>query len=48
MKAVNKFLYGRPWIWIVFAFIVMLCAMISVVVIAERYKPQSVVLDAVQ
>jgi len=40
-----KFLYDRPWIWIVLFFVCMVGLMIGFLVIAERNAPQSVPLD---
>jgi hypothetical protein len=41
----KQFLYDRPWIWIALSFVMMLTALASVVVICERYKPQSIALE---
>ena len=42
----RQFLRDRPWIWFIVAFLLMTAVMIAVIVLAERYGPKEVPLDA--
>ena len=42
MKSISEFIYRNPWIYIVFAFILLLTAWSTLITIAVKHSPQQI------
>ena len=42
MKTISGFVYRNPWIYIVLAFVLLLCAWSTLITVAVKYSPQSI------